>query len=323
MRWIFDEQLDHYEASVLEYLNLINRRAPETTELILSLTWLGDDIDPWETTAAGRLYELVWWNEPGFAEELATALWITDGVTPLEVSFGITSLTNIAISPDYNAGNPKAASQIMNLIGYPPDALDLSLILVMSTLREHSAFNVQTGMQESIPERLNELVSKPWFVDGLDQEERVYLVAAIAAEGDQLYEPYTIGSKAIELPLAGTVNLWVVGHHRFDSGETLMTMEQAVVWAEAFWEAPFPMEHVILYVLEPGKRGVHIGYMMFLATSHGSVPQTSMFHEVAHFYVRQGPRWFTEGAAEVVAHSVDDYESLPTLDFRFIVQGRD
>ena len=309
--WIFDELLVIHEAEVLEYLSGIDKQAPELTQLIINLTWLADKIDGSESFAMGALYELVMRDQADFAVELATAPWVTDGVTYLEVLYGITSLQIIASSPDTGGGNPEVARQIMDLIRYPPDFLDLSLIWVMSNMRAHTAYNVQTGMEEHIPDRLDRLVSETWFVDGLDQKERVYLIAAIARSKDRLYEPYTIATKAIELPLAGPVNLWVVGHHQFDSRNILATMERAVKGSEDFWKIPFPIEHVILYVWEPGIRGKHIGFVMFLDTADGDVPQMTMFHEVAHYYFRYGPRWFTEGGAIVVAFYVHDDGTVP------------
>ena len=214
--WIFDEQLVAQETLVLEYLSEIDELAPELVQLIASLPWLTDNIDDWEATAAIRLYELVRAGHLDFAVELAEAPWVTDGVTLMEVLFGINSLMEIAISPDTDTANPQVASQIMDLIRYPPDVVDLSLINVMSLLREQSVFNVRTDMTEHWPDRINRLLMESWFADGLDQKERVYLIAAIASEVDRLYDPYTIETKVIELPLAGPVNLWVVGHHRFN-----------------------------------------------------------------------------------------------------------
>ena len=93
--------------------------------------------------------------------------------------------------------------------------------------------------------------------------------------------------------------------------------------SEKFWEIPFPIEHVILYVSEPGIRGQHIGFIMFLPTNDGDVSQYFMLHEVAHYYFHVGPRWFREGGANVVAHyvSADGNLPSPTLPYSCAEQG--
>ena len=314
--WIFDEQLTSSEALVLDHLSAIDEQAPELTQLIVKYTWLADDIDRWESATISRFHELVSWNATGFAMKLASAPWVEDGVTLLEVVFGINTLREVAVSPDLGTSNPQVAEQIMDLIRHPPDFLDLTLVNMMTKLREHTAYNVQTDMVEHIPSGFDRLFSQPWFVDGLDRKERVYLIATIAlGDRERLYAPHTIETKTIDLPMAGPVNLWVVGHHQFNSGNTLATMERAVRGSEEFWEIPFPVEDVILYVLEPGFRGAHIGFMMFLAASDGDVPHFSIFHEVAHYYLHEGPIWFAEGGANVVAHYVEAEGNLPSPSF--------
>ena len=263
--WIFDEQLVIGETLVLEYLSGMDEQAPELMRLTVSFPWLADSIDEWEATALSRLYELVVHGHVDYAEYLAAAPWVTDGVTLMEVLFAINSLAQIAISSDANTGNPQAARQIMDLIRYPPNIIDLSLMNVMRTMGEHKAY-LETGVTEHRSSRFERLFKEPWFADGLSQEERVYLIATIAADVERIYDPYAIDTRLIELPLAGPVHLWVVSHQPFKPQDTLTRMEQAVRGSEEFWQIPFPIKHVILYVLEPGIRGSNIGFMMFLDT---------------------------------------------------------
>ncbi len=313
--WIFDEQLVINETSILEYMRFLDENAPELARLLLRFPWLADNIDRWETSAVGRLYELVYWNQPDFAMELAASPWVTDGVTFLEVLFGINTLKDIAISPDTDSADPQMARKILGLIKYPPGVLDLSLIQSLGNLREHPSFSVQTGLETHNPDRLNRLFMEPWIADGLDRKERVYLIAAITSEEDRLGDPYTIETKAIELPLAGPVNLWVVGYHQFSPQNTLATMERAVRGSEEFWSIPFPVENVILYVLEPGTRGRHIGIIMFLDSFRGNVEASTMFHETAHYYCNAGPAWFNEGCAHVIRDFINNDGNIPTTEF--------
>ena len=125
-------------------------------------------------------------------------------------------------------------------------------------------------------------MAEPWFVDGLDEEERIYLIAAIAAERwDQLFEPYTVESEAIALPHSGEVNLWAVQYGPSPSGPSkLAQMEDAVRGVEQFWGLPFPVDNVILSLEDRQEcrlagrlecRGKHIGQLMFLYTDGGNL----------------------------------------------------
>ena len=313
--WIFDEILVDDETAVLVYLRRIDEKAPEVAQLVAHLPWLADNIVRWEPSAVDTFSYLVQWNQTDFAAELAKEPWVTDGVTFLEVLFGMRSLSAIAVNPDLDLENPQIASSVMGFIRYPPDVVDLSLISVMDDLREQIVFNAQTRMEEHTPDRLNPLLTEPWVANGLNQKERVYLIATASAHAytdpDRIYDPYTIETKTIELPLAGPVHLWVVGHHQFNSRNTLARLERAVRGAEQFWGIPFPITHAILYAREPGTRGLHIGYMMFLDTYDGDVPQGNMFHETAHYYCTAGHSWFAEGCAEVIKAYISRNGNLP------------
>ncbi len=309
--WIFDEQLNTSETVVIEYLNEIYKMDPELSQLIANLPWVTDDIGRWESSAISRFYELVHWNEPDFAAELVKAPWVADGVTSLEANYAITSLTHIAISPDYDTADPQMARRLLGMVRYPSNALDPPLIFAMRALREHIATNLQTGMDERTPDRLTRLLSEPWFTDGLDQEELVYLIAAGTTEPDLLYAPYTIESRAIELPLAGLVKLWVVSHKQFDPHNTLVNMERAVRGSEEFFEIPFPIEHVILYVFDSPIRGSFNHFMMWLYAYGGVIPPSSIIHETAHYYFNEGPSWFREGGANVVLAYISNNGNIP------------
>ena len=161
------------------------------------------------------------------------------------------------------------------------------------------------------PDQLNHLITEPWFVDGLDPKERAYLIATRATEPERLFDPYTIATKAIELPLAGPVNLWVVGHHQLNSQNTLARMERAVRGSEEFWKIPFHTNHVIFYPLEPGRRGSHIGTVMYLDTVDGDVPELDMYLIVSYYHFARGPSWFRGGGSLVVQAFIFNNGNLP------------
>ena len=315
--WVFDEPLIEGEVSVLEYLSDLDGQEPDAVQPIIDLPWLTDGVDRWESSAISALWGLAMDGNLGYAA-LAEAPWVVDGVTPLEVVLGIRSLS--AISGQHEHGffdvrdgrqwtisdlphGPELAQQIMSLVDYPPKDIDLYLVFALNIIRQ------------SYPDGFRRLLAEPWFVDGLDEEERIYLIVSSGASEDvaNLFEPHAIETKAIELPLAGIVNLWAIRHGPFHPEQNILVkMEEAVRGSEAFWSLPFPMEHVILY-LDDGMRGVHIGHMMFLGTG-GILPYSSVYHEVAHYYFQEGPRWFTEGGAEIVRLYIENNGNIPRIE---------
>ncbi len=313
--WIFDEDMNPYEVGVLEYIADLDEKVPEFVPRIVELPWISDGIDRWESGAVSDLYYTSIHYDLDFAVELATAPWVVDGVTFLEVLFGIGPLSKMSGEHEHGFSDvrdgrdwtisdlphgPELARQIMSLIDYPPKDIDLYLVSALNTIRR------------SYPDGFERLLTEPWFVDGLDEEERIYLIAASGTgqRDQQLFELYTIESATIALPHTGDVKLWAVQYGPFPSGQDILAqMEEAVRGSEQFWELPFPIDNVILYLEDaqechlkgrPECRGKNIGRLMFLITYEGKVSSGTVNHEVAHYYFYAGPSWFTEGGARFV-----------------------
>ena len=327
--WLFDEDMHVGEASVIEYIAALDEEVPEFVPRIIELTWIADGVDRWESSAASDLYETAIHSDLSFAVELATVPWVVDGVTLLEVLFGIDPLFRMSSEREHSFSNvrdgrrwttsdlphgPELARQIMNLIDYPPKDTDLYLVSALNTIRR------------SYPDGFERLLAEPWFVDGLDEEERIYLIAAIGAERrDQLFEPYTLESAAIALPHTGDVNLWAVQHGPFPLGPGILAqMEDAVRGVEQFWELPFPVDDVILSLEDRQEcrlkghlecRGEHIGQLMFLFTDGGNLSSGAVNHEVAHYYSSAGPSWFREGSARFVDVYLANEGHVPLVEF--------
>ena len=324
--WIFDKDMHVRETSVVEYIAGLDEKVPEFVPRIVELPWISDGIDRWEASAVGELYFTAIHYDLDFAVELATAPWVVDGVTLLEGLFGIGSLSTMSGEHEHGffdvrdgtsedrdiPASPDLARQMMSLIDSQPNENDLFLLMSLNTIRRH------------YPDGFERLLAEPWFVDGLDEEERIYLIAASGAERrDQLFEPYTMASATIALPHSGDVNLWAVQYGPFPSGQDILAqMEEAVRGSEQFWELPFPVDDVILF-LEDGQkcrlkdrlecRGKHIGRLMFLYTYEGKVSSGSVNHEVAHYYFHAGPAWFREGGAVFVAFYIENDGDVPEI----------
>ncbi len=134
-----------------------------------------------------------------------------------------------------------------------------------------------------------------------------------------------MASATIDLPHSGNVDLWAVWLGQSHMEQTILSkMEKAVRGSERFMELPFPVGDVILFLEDAEEcarkdrlecRGKHLGQMMLLFTSGGDLRSRSIYHEVAHYYFNEGPRWFKEGGAEVVELYVSNDGNIPAVAF--------
>lgn len=161
----------------------------------------------------------------------------------------------------------------------------------------------------------------------MDEEERIYLIAASGAgHWDQhLFEPYAVASATIALPHSGDVKLWAVQYTPFLSEQDLLAqIENAVRGSERFWELPFPIDNVILFLEDAQEchreslrecRSKSIGRLILLYTDGGKASTGAVNHEVAHYYFMIGPAWFTEGGATFVQVYLANDGNVPEAEF--------
>ena len=256
--WIFDDPLVVDELIAIEAMSLIDQMAPEVAQHLINLPWIWDGIDNWESAALNDLYSLSADNNIDFAFELATASWVVDGVTFHEALFGIDSLARIANFADDERPSPGLARELLSRTGQMPHAHDLYLLYTLEILSRNE------------PDLFKRLLSEPWFVDGLDDEERVFIVGVLStAHWDLVLAPFSVQHRVIELPLAGTVNLWAARNGSFSPQQNILAkMEKAVRGSEQFWGLPFPTNQVIVYL--SGQSGGNNGIIMVLGTGGGT-----------------------------------------------------
>ncbi len=180
------------------------------------------------------------------------------------------------------------------------------------------------------------IVGQPWFADGLDDHDAALLHAithsGVAGGGNDfrqaLIETPYVASKSVDLPLAGVMGLAVVRHTPFPTDDhTLATLEESVRTMEEFMGAPLPVGDVILLLSEPefwspkrakgrlyrfsqgsGNTPVYISAIILAKNSESGPPKGTLYHELGHFYLENGPQWIQEGLAEfleayMVAHT--------------------
>ena len=303
--WMFDEDMRTNEVSVIEYIASLDEKFPWFVPYIVELPWVQDGLEDWETSAISDLYAIALGDDLDFALELATAPWVVDGVSALETYAGTSSLNDIAGHYQYPLASPALARQALSYVDYPPSEVDLYLLKALGTILALH------------PDGLSRLLTEPWFVDGLNEEERVYLIAAAGSvsNSNELFEPYHIASSAITLPQSGVVNLWIVRRQPFHPGDdAIANLAEAVRASEQFLGVPFPVEHVILSLLIEGGRGIHLGHMMVLTPYEGKL-SLAPYHEVAHYYFNSGPTWLAEGGANFVTHYFLRGGNVSTIEF--------
>ena len=305
--WIFDENMIEDESRVIDYIAQLDAAAPSFVPYLVKLPWIRDSVDLGEERAVSYLRWTALYRDLDFAVEVATAPWVVDGITLVEAHFGIQPLYDISGSSGIAHASPEIARQVLGLIPYPPKEVDLFLVDALRHIGRHN------------PDGFERLLRARWFRDGLDVEERIYLIAAGASRlnADQLFDPYKVESATLNLPHSGAVNVWIVHRLSSHAGRRILTnLEKAVRDNEQFWELPFPVDDVILTLLVGPTRygGVHLGNLMLLEPDYNG-PRV-LHHEVGHYYFNFGPDWLTEGGANYVRdYFLTARENVPRVQF--------
>ena len=188
----------------------------------------------------------------------------------------------------------------------------------------HLLSALRTLIQES-PEAFEQLSNRPWFADGLDDEEAAFLVTTRDilenSPGDfyEMIQSRYTQSKTIDLPLTGNVNIWAIQETPFPQGENIVAdIEDALRSLEELTLTPLPTTDLIVLIVVVGPDSNYEQPYSNLATpwpgeahavSHvrmsryqsGPYRRHTLFHEVAHYYFEFFPAWFLEGGAEFAA----------------------
>ena len=290
-------------AETLRSLNDIAARSLELTRVVSGLPWITDDMTAYESGALRYLAGIAK-TDLELAINAAGSPWVTDGIVSHE-SFALNDLVFMA---DWNPEFARYA------LGFSTDApvRARDVYLISDLYRLHG---VRT-------EQIEHLIGQPWFTDGLDPEERAFIITLNSPDPDWFYdlvETRFTQSATISLPLTGEVDLWAFRHTPFPSDEDLLVvMEQAVRGAERFMAVPFPMNDVIVLFLEESKYlggfgALHVYDHIRVARSGDSlVTDATVYHEVAHYYfsVGIGPTWLVEGGADFMVSYIRDWLGL-------------
>ena len=318
-RWAFDKDMleDERRALYLLFTEFeFNEQGVLVEDIVRvgTLPWMLDDtMTRSEGDVRWFVVEALAGESRPFAEKLLLREWLLDDVTPRE--WGIVHDLILVDGAD-----PDMTGYLLGQIVEPIDQMDEELAGIARYLAVGSP---SLGDGRADWDRLR---TEPWFLDGVDSSERVFLVATSSYDvlSQHMFAPegLFIDSKTISLPLKGDVTLWVFheAKTRIRNSHELMTeLEAAVRGAEEFVGAPFTRDHVIMVLWDTGSGGGrNYGRSVDIRLFDGDYAHPYIIHhETAHFYF--GPSapnaiWFAEGGADLIAHFVANGRNMPPID---------
>ena len=343
LTWYADGLTTQEERGLFHTLRLIAARDADLARLLASYQWLADEVvyDEWGTLHALNGLIMI---DLELARTLAGHSWFADGVSGAEWSM-LNGLSEIA-SRDLEfartlTGLSWFASDlteeemwaISDLGRIAVEDIELARAVVDFSSSEDDAYLLLTLVRIANrgADKLAQLTAKPWFTDGIDDEEAALLIAMEDAAGDarnlfvSLARNHHTQYKRVTLPLSGEVDFWAFQAIPFPRNKDVVgMMAEAVRASETLFGTPFPMKDVVL-VLQPvggatrnygGQfRGDHIRVVMY---DFSDVNRGVVFHEVAHYYLRGGlgPTWLVEGGAEFAVAYVRDQIGQESLEVR-------
>ena len=315
----FSDGITGDEREALHALGLITSKDAALARQAANLSWFADGItsDEWEALYA---LGLITSKDAALARQAASLSWFADGITSDErdILSDLSSITSrdAALARDvirsllWFADGPER-----DLHSYVPRSL--------------------AGLARIGEDVLGQLTALPWFADGLDDAEAALVTTLYSVVGNirvlysdtakipEIYNDllgvHYIQHKAISLPIAGQVNIWVIENTPPPPGEDLLTIiEDAARVAEGFLGVPFPTTDIILLVVPRGHgiRGAHYRtHMMLVRRGWDEMEVPFIPHETAHYYFDShfGPKWFIEGGADFIQAYVNDQTGVEGL----------
>ena len=259
----------------------------------------------------------VWLRDADFGRDLAQANWIADGIKRLEND----PIYGLGLLYDYD---PALARKLLAYSAEePPQDRNTMFLGALWSLMTYD------------PDKFELLIAQPWFADGLDAEERAFVVAIEKITGvdalytDLLTSPRHASAQAITLPRAGDVTIWAFSNRPLD-GEFLEAAARGVRGAEALMGAPFPSSDIIILslTLDDCAAGLcgganFVDSLVLVAQAGLPFGDKTLYHEIAHFYLTAefGPFWLYEGGASFAASytaALPDVELMPEpLDLQY------
>ena len=297
--------------------------------LLLSFPWVAADDFSSDQLSAITLIRDMLQEFPSVAEEVLGLPWVRDDMTRTE-SWALGDFRSIARN-DLELARHVLKSPFMEAPFLQRDAYALEALnafarsgpppgIVQSGSDAVLGSGARVGLSGGSSDVLAQLAGQSWFSDGLDDDDAALLHGISYAKGDfreALIETNYVASTTVTLPLTGEMGLAVVRHTPFLSDDqTLKTLEEGVRIMEDFMGAPLPVGDVTLLLVEPEFWTLEARAQHFRFIQHGDPlkpayvrgiisavnpqpgpPTRTLYHEVGHNYLLDGPRWLEEGLA--------------------------
>ena len=326
--WLAGQSIELQRKRIsFDTLRTISFTDKQLATLLLSFPWIAaGDHSGNHISAVTVILEMLQ-EFPTVAKEVLGFPWVQDDMTLTELR-ALVSIREIARN-DLDLAWHVLKSPFMEPPFLQRDAYALGALSSISISGPFSGINVPDSaadpgpgvrLSKGNPELLAQLAGQSWFSDGLDDDDAALLHGISYAQGDfreALIETNYVASTTVTLPLTGEMGLAVVRHTPFLSDDqTLKTLEEGVRIMEDFMGAPLPVGDVTLLLVEPefwtlkaraqNFRFIQSGDPLKPAYVRGIIsavnpqpgpPTRTLYHELGHNYLLDGPRWLEEGLA--------------------------
>ncbi len=301
-----------------------------TTAKLLSFPWVASDDFSWYQSSGLTLIRDLLQESPTVAEEVLQFPWVRDDITPTEAD-ALLSIREIA-AEDLDLAwhllkSPFMEPPLLQRDAYALEALHLASLsgpppgIVQSGPDAELGSGERVGIYEGNSDLFARLAGQPWFSDGLDDDDAALLHGIHNAPDAfqlALIETNHVQTATVALPLSGETGFAVVRHTPFPPDDkTLQTLEEGARIMENFMGAPLSPGDVTLLLVEPefwtvpGARAdrpafVQLGdpqehpYVTAIIRAvnrRSGPPIRTLYHELGHYYLHNGPRWLVEGSA--------------------------
>ena len=306
-----------------ELIRRLYQTSPEFLNSMLTYSWLKDDITARELSTLSDINKLAV-LDLDLAVRFSRAPWIKDEIEVFE-TYALDQL------PLLYERFPNLARQLANYtLEAPVWASDIRLISTM--------YGMISGGSDEIGQiytaRFNRITSQPWFIDGLDVEERAFINALdmIYFNADNLFDRLLIRhytqSATASLPLAGPIRLWAFQDEPFAAGENVLRrVAEGLVGYERIMQAALPANDFVILLGGPYS-GAEFGGRLRLPKHTDGRPATDLIFKTvgeSYFTFKIGPRypkdrygqlspaWMKDGGLEFAKAYVNDWLAIRGL----------
>ena len=304
-------------------LHLIANIDFELAQRAAGYVWVADGVTGDEWIPLAKIRELAK-TDLETARLMVNASWVADFVTKDELQ-GMAALLSIA------ERDPEVARLAFDQPFMAPPFRHRDALALWGLYR------LVYRSSETRVDLMAMVAQQPWFQDGVDDLEAALFKVFEMGTNEHiraLIESHYIESASIELPLAGDMELIAIRHTPFPPDDsTLVALEEGVRAIEEFMGTPFPINDVILAVIDPdiwqrpAAGSVVGGYEPGFDSRFIMVNDPRIFvedgryrgviqHELGHFYSPTSPRWLGEGGAEFLRAYTRDKTGTETIEQR-------